>query len=458
MGADEEEVYQRRSVASRSEQRAIMAHMTTNAKLLLICCLLLVLSACRADSGTFTPTVPLFPTVTAGRVVRASIPPAANPGGSNPATALAAISRPTVTPNLRSCPAPNEALALPAERPPAALLDSTLIQFLDDGGTLVAVETTLRAWGMIGDDFGGTRGDLDLTGEGTPEILLRFAADGEGVLLIAGCLEGRVIDRYRAALTERAPEIISAVDANVSGLPDLLFAAQTCDDDGVCAFRAQMATWQPERGRFVNLISDVWQNDAPPTLEDIEGDRVGEVIARFSSPGDATTGPLRTGFTVWDWDGQSYLRSITQLDPPRFRIQVIHEADAAFAAEAYDQAIPLYQMAADDAALENWLPDDNVILKTYALYRLLLAYSYQDDPRRVAVQGRLLSEYPDAAAAPPYVQMGLEFWDGLQVTNNLRAGCGEAFEVVNARLEAVGLLNRYGDRAPVYDALTLCPF
>ncbi|MBK8024819.1 MAG: hypothetical protein IPK19_26230 [Chloroflexi bacterium] len=311
---------------------------------------------------------------------------------------------------------------------------------------------------MIDDDTGGARGDLDLTGEGIPEIVITYAAEGEGALLIAGCLDGRIIDRYRAALTERAPQIVSATDANVNALPDLLFAAETCDDAGLCTYRAQMVTWQAERGRFVNLISDSWANDVPPALEDIDGDRVGEIIARFENPGDSTTGPLRTGFTAWDWDGQSYVRSITQLDPPRFRIQVIHEADAAFAAEDYAQAIPLYQLAADDTALENWLPDDNVVLKAYALYRLLLAYSYNDDPRRIEVQGRLISEYPDTAAAPPYVQMGLEFWNGLQVTNNLRAGCGEALEVVNARLDAIGMLNRYGDRAPLYDATTLCPF
>lgn len=436
-----------------------------NTRFALIVCLLVLLAcaaACKPNSAPSTPAEPPFPTMTPGRFLIAPLPPPANaddPGLSNPATAIALVSQPTPTPNLSVCPTPNESLTLPADPPAASLLDTTLVDFLSDGGTLVALESSLRAWGMITGEAGGTRGDIDLTGEGVPEIILRYAANGEGVLLIVGCIDGHMIDRYRASYGAGVPEIISYADANANGVPDLLFAAQVCDAEGTCQYRAQMVTWQPERGRFVNLISDPLINDTPPTLEDIDNDRVGEIIARQNSPGDETTGPLRTGYTAWDWDGQSYVRAVTRLDPPRFRVQAVQEADTDFRAEQYQDSIPLYQQAADDPALENWLPDDDVTLKAYALFRLLVVYSYEEDARRVEIQGRLLSEYPDPAAAPPYVQMGLEFWNALQVTNNMHAACGKALEVAANRLDAVGLLNRYGTRAPFfYDTTSLCPF
>jgi len=437
--------------------RVVTSHQI--APLRLVICLfgLIALAACQPSTPA-TPSVAPFPTVTVGRVIEAVLPPrldAGNAALSNPATALALASRPTPTPNVTACPTPNAGMMLAADRPSADRLDTALLRFLAEGGTLVTLETGLRAWGVI-TNVGGVRGDLDLTGEGTPEIIIRYAIDNEGILLIVGCLEGGVIDRYRAVIGQPPPDIISIVDANVNGLPDLLFSGQTCDPS--CTYRAQMVTWLPAQGRFVNLIADPLINGTPPTLEDIDDDRVGEVVARQISPGDATTGPLRTGMTVWDWDGASYVRSITQLDPPRFRIQALHEADAAFAVQDFAQAIALYQRAADDPALENWLPDDAVTLKAYALYRLLITTAYTDDSQRVGFQARLLTEYPDVAAAPPYVQMGLEFANGLQVTNNLRAGCGEVLEVVNARLDAVGLLNRYGSSAPVYTLADLCPF
>ena len=56
-------------------------------------------------------------------------------------------------------------------------------------------------------------------------------------------------------------------------------------------------------------------------------DQIAEIVLQFTNAGNATTGPLRTGMTIYDWNGAAYVQSITQLDPPRFRIQVIHEAD-----------------------------------------------------------------------------------------------------------------------------------
>jgi hypothetical protein len=54
--------------------------------------------------------------------------------------------------------------------------------------------------------------------------------------------------------------------------------------------------------------------------------------------------------------------------------------------------------------------------------------------------------------------MALDFWNALQVTNNLHSACLRAQEVVTARPDALELLNRYGSRSPSYAATDLCPF
>ena len=216
-------------------------------------------------------------------------------------------------------------------------------------------------------------------------------------------------------------------------------------------------TWNPERGRFVNLLGGAITSDQAPALEDIDHDQVSEVVVRFDQSGDNQTGPLRTGYTVYDWNGVNYVQSVTQLNPPRFRIQVVQEADAAFAAENTDEAATLYNLALDPA-LENWYNDDAQTLQAYTLYRLLLTYAFSGDDRALQTQQTIQSTYADTAAAPPYAQMALEFWNAFQITNNLHSACLKAQEVILARPEALTLLNRYGSRSPTYTATDLCPF
>ena len=131
---------------------------------------------------------------------------------------------------------------------------------------------------------------------------------------------------------------------NYNGIPELLFASQDCT--AACVYHTQMVTWNPERGRFINLLGGAITSDQVPTVQDIDNDQVSELIIRFDNSGDAQTGPLRTGYTVYDWNGIGYVQSVTQLNPPRFRIQVIQEADAAFAAAEHGRRhLPLQSRA-----------------------------------------------------------------------------------------------------------------
>ncbi|MEO8397346.1 MAG: hypothetical protein ABI700_30395, partial [Chloroflexota bacterium] len=181
-------------------------------------------------------------------------------------------------------------------------------------------------------------------------------------------------------------------------------------------------------------------------------------LNKFDNDGDKTTGPLRTGYTVYDWNGVGYVQSVTQLDPPRFRIQVIQEADTAFAAQHMDDAISLYNLSLGSTSLTNWYNDDTETLKAYALYRLMLAYAFTESDQRLPTQQTIQQTYPDLASAPPYAQMALDFWSAEQITNNLHSACLKAQEDILTRPDALNLLNRYGSRSPTYTATDLCPF
>lgn len=239
--------------------------------------------------------------------------------------------------------------------------------------------------------------------------------------------------------------------------PDLLFTSQTCTDDE-CSYQTQLVTWSAQDGRFIGFIDGIIESQESPTVLDIDDDRVTEIVVRQTSRGTAETGPMRTGVTIYDWNGLNYTRSIMQLDPPYFRIEVIQEADRNLMRLDVDQAIPAYEMALNDTNLRNWYNDDATVLNSYTLYRLLTAYAFTEDQRLLPTYQALTQNYPDPAAAPVYVTMGVTFWNALQVTNNLRSACLEVQDIIAARPEALGLLNRYGSSSPTYTANDLCPF
>ncbi len=141
---------------------------------------LLLLAACQqAAPASDAPTQIVFPTMTPGRVIEAPLAPVLGvplTGGlSNPATAIALSIRPTVTPNYRTCPAPNSAATLENVAPTNAhLMDDAIARYLSNGGSVDYLTSTLRdQWKVLG-KLGIVRNDVDLTGEGTPEIILTY--------------------------------------------------------------------------------------------------------------------------------------------------------------------------------------------------------------------------------------------------------------------------------------------
>ncbi|MEP7293628.1 MAG: hypothetical protein ABI835_17710, partial [Chloroflexota bacterium] len=244
-------------------------------RLLLI--LLPILAACTPNVPASTvPTGVVFPTMTAGRMIEAPLNAALSvplDGGlANPATAIARANQPTPTPNTRACPTPDDSVTLDANPPASARqMEDAILRYLSDGGTVTRLESTLREnWNALG-DTGVVRGDVDLTGEGTSEVIIAYNTPDEGgVLLIEGCIDGRYLTRYQAALGGDTPQLLNVGDMNFNAIPEVLFASQDCSAE--CVYHTQMASWNVERGRFVNLLGGAISSDELPTIQDIDSD------------------------------------------------------------------------------------------------------------------------------------------------------------------------------------------
>lgn len=424
------------------------------------------LSACQPSAPLDAPPTPIpFPTVTPGRLIQGILPTVVGlaldgSGVANPATAIALANRPTPTPDYRVCPAPGNP-TLPPQPANGLEITSAIIEFLSNGGSALDLSQNIaNSWDILGEN-GTVRGDLDLTGEGTPDVLLTYAApDDGGTLLILTCLAGRYTPLYQAIMGGSAPGLIYFGDMNADARPDILFSAFICDPENPddCTYRTQLITWKADDGRFVSLLEGALDTPSLPSATDTDNDRVQEIVAQLDDNGNRATGPLRTGLNIYDWNGVAYVLSIVQLNPPRFQIQVIQEADRNFARLEAEQAIALYQLALSDADLRFWFNDEPTVLKSYVEYRLLVAYAYTDNPELLPAYQAAVTEFPDPNTAPVYITLLNAFWNGWQVTNNLHSACLEVQAIISARPEAVDLLNRYGSRSPIYSAQDLCPF
>jgi hypothetical protein len=264
---------------------------------------------------------------------------------------------------------------------------------------------------------------------------------------------------YQAIADSKAPpQIIWAGNLNSNPPNDLLFTTQQCSSPKDCAYQTQLATWDGTLGRFISLLNGAISSEKPPTVQDIDNDRVTEVVVHLDNPGNADTGPLRTGVKIYDWNGTAYVLSIIQLDPPRFRIQVVQEADKALGRLDGKAALPLYQLALDDQNLRPWTNDEPTVLHSYILYRLLLTQAFLEDKNLLSTYQRIANEFPDPAARPIYAALADTFWNGLQATNNLHSACQQVQAIIQTQPEAVNSLNRYGSRSPTYTAQDVCPF
>ena len=440
--------------------------------ILLYLSLPILLIACQqaVPEQSFPTEIP-FPTMTIGNTFTGDLPLSNNPVEdsqlANPATVAANVARPSPTPNLRSCPAESGGLTLAVLPDSPSAANDAIANFLTLGGTLTDLEDQmLNDWDALGED-GFIRSDADMTGEGTPEIIVSYRGPGDvGVLSIFTCSNRQYLPRYQIVNEGGTPPLLTWLgDINRNGLNDLVYSSYRCDEDDTCEYITQIVTWERDRGRFVNLVEGTMASFNLPTLNDIDNDDVAEIVLVLDTRGTSATGPLRTGVNIYDWNGSVYTLSIIQLDPPRYRVQLIHEADRLFGRLQVQEAAKLYREALqEETELRYWFNDGPTTLIPYGLYRTILADTFNGDfEGRQAIIDTLEEAYPidantDPARLPVFVEIAYAFLSGWEATNNLSNACQMVQSVIESRPEAVELLNRYGSRSPQYTASDLCPF
>ena len=430
---------------------------------------LLMITACQPTSPASPPTEIPFPTMTVGQRISGDLSTPNARSGILPNQAGDAnsvlVNRTTPTPDTSRCPFPDDNAELgdfPSSRVNAI---NTITQFLNDGGTVQRLQQEiLTEWDAFGET--GYIETIDLTGEGTVEIVLGYIAPGDvGTMLIFGCQAGQYLQLFEMISDGTAPPaIITLGDINNNSPNEVVITRRVCTDPEACDLQTQIIAWEFRLGRFVNLLTDTVLTINTPELRDIDNDQVDELVISLDSTGTAATGPLRQGTNIYDWNGQLYVLSRIQLQAPTYRIQVIHEGDRLFSQQRMTGAIAAYELALEDNDLRFWFNDGPINTISYAQYRLILAYAFLGDSGGIITtldemnSTFTLAEGETIEDLPVYVQMANAFVEALSQVGDLHESCLAVQAIIEERDEALGFINRYGRRSPTYTALALCPY
>ncbi len=436
-----------------------------------------LLAACNGQAPIVgqVATLPATPpTVTPGGSLVVWLPTDAPPTPTAEQPALPVASTPAylltaLAPGGVTCP--NPANPAPPEVPSTyALFPTTINNFLSAGGSVPFLSSILRTWGVVGDDFGLVTDSYDLTGDGVYEVVVVLAdpfnanvSPRPGQMFVFGCGEAdyRLLYASDYGPGYGLPRILFVGDMNLDTRPEMVYFQERCQS-GACVQAAQVLGWSAPNDGFIALnVDTVGASDGRFSIQDLDDDGVQEIMIQGGGIStDMSAGPSRTSTTIWDWNGLNYVRAVSRLDAPVYRIHVIHDADQAIQGGDGEQAIRLYREALDNPMLGSWqVANEPIMLRAYALYRLMLAYAYLEEDRAgLDIYTTLMAENTPALPSFAYAAIGDAFWRTYQSTHNLHTACLAALEQAPVYPQSVLFLNSYGPANRSYQIPDLCPF
>jgi len=333
---------------------------------------------------------------------------------------------PSLTPIL---PTLDEGLCIPAQAhepfSPASFAEypQAILEYLNSGGEVDALNAD-RSHAEVG----------DLTGDGKNDVLVAVtSSDGEtepplGTLLIYNCQAGQYVltfDLTPDSAYYGAPTIHFVQDMNADGKAEAVVSTSTCGAS-TCFEQEQILAWNG--ATYENLLEGASDDLPYPDVKMRDtGGGIYTLDVTGTGFGSVGAGPYRVRTRAWSYDpaGSRWKVSGETLEPPRYRIHALHDADAAFEAGNYETAIVLYQRVINEQALLDWVdpPVEQANLGAYARFKLIMLYTQSgqtDEAERYFVE---LEAGPAAGNWQAYTDMADTYLQGEAVAGH---GCPAA--------------------------------
>ena len=348
----------------------------------------------------------------------------------------------------------------------------------------------------------------DLTNDGQPEILLKT-----GALSILGCDPGgsrgyTVMGQFMDDIDLVPPHILAIQDLNRDGFPELLLTSRafggfsTTDLLQICSWDGQefssVAVLHPTYPYynlgdldFLEIQGRLWGiTYHAGSVNVLDDDRNGtvEFIINSGIPGHPdliASGPWRRAQDVFTWNGEAYVLLHSDIDPPIYRFQALHDADQAALWGEYERALALYQDVIFSDLLLGWSPElyeqqaysffvdstptpfpvpaeEYYHLAAYARFRILVLHALHGyDRDGQIVFDTLVEKFPEGQPGHASVVLAEAFWPVYLATHDVGQACTQALQAVGDDAEDILYWldgDFHGIQAPDYQRIDLCPF
>ena len=381
-------------------------------------------------------------------------------------------------------------------------LSEPVISFLNQGGS---PDIFLRAAQAAYPELASW---IDLTNDGQSELLLSTET-----LSILGCDPGGsgqyiILGQFFDDIDLVPPGIIGIQDLNLDGLPELLLSSRAFGGFST-TYLLQIRTWdgqsfsspivlppdhpyhsQGDLG-FEDYQHSLWgitYHSGIVDLVDVDHNGTTEFIINSGLPGHPDLiahGPWRHAQDVFTWNGEAYVLLHSDIDPPIYRFQALHDADQAALWGEYERALALYQDVIFSDLLLGWSPDlyeqqaysffvdstptpfpvpaeEYYHLAAYARFRILVLHALHGyDRDGQIVYDTLIERFPAGQPGYESAVLALGFWPAYLATHDVGQACTQALQAVGDDAEDILYWldgDFHGIQAPDYQRIDLCPF
>jgi hypothetical protein len=359
---------------------------------------------------------------------------------------------------------------------PAGTAEAVL-SFLNAGGTMVDLMDQIGAAGRTSGPGDSSR-TLDLNGDGWHDLVIALADPpvpetarrapaarllplrqlGRGGSVLVLLCQGNHYVAGTPSLAESDATPILHADAELNGdtAADALLGWETCGAH-TCFERFEVLS---ASGTQLTRLALDSSGDLPYPEATIAAN--GSVAITATEIGSVGAGPFRRLTRTWDWDPASRTFPLIAevLEPPRYRIHALLDADVAARLGNLQGALDLYHRVVLDDSLLDWIDPaaERANLTGYSMFRVVLAYlQMNDEGDAQKAYGILQNQYPSGAVGQAYAAMARAFWDAYTPTEDLEQGCEAARDFAEVHTEEVITPLYFGYANPTYTPADVCP-
>ncbi|MBM3121960.1 MAG: hypothetical protein FJZ97_07200 [Chloroflexi bacterium] len=255
---------------------------------------------------------------------------------------------------------------------------------------------------------------------------------------------------------DAAPNLHLAGDLTGDGVSDLVVGWETC---GAHTCYQELDAVMAEGSTLARVPLDPTLDLPYPEVRLLPDGRLAVTGTGIASAG---AGPFRQITRAWSWEAghRAFAVDTEILEPPRFRIHVLLDGEAAARGGDWDLALDLYHRVVVDDALLDWAdpPSERANLTGYSMYRTVVAYASKGDQGDAKVAyGILQNQYLGGSMGRAYAELATAFWDAYTPAGDLELGCQAARAFAEAhRTEVLDPLF-FGYANPTFTPGDVCP-